>query len=243
MFPNAQRCIREMLLVQGDDGMAAQIPIEHIRNLGGVTRTFTAGSAICGYDDDAPRLLFVVNGWAACSKMLPNGTRFVTEFVLHGGMISTTLTALSREIVRAVTNVTVVAFPDFTSLPKIEAPTFFYRIVIGELMRHQARMSERLANMGRRDALERTGHMLLELGTRAGMSRDYDNCEYFDCPLTQADIGDAVGLSTVHINRVLRDMREARLLLFRNGIVVFLDRARLADLVDFDESCFDATMI
>jgi len=232
-----------MPFVRGDDGMAAQLSIEHIRSLGGVARTFVAGSAICDYDDDAPRLLFVLDGWASCSKMLPNGTRFMTEFVLRGDMISTSLTALSRETVRAITNVTVMVFPDFTSLPKIEAPTFFYRIVIAELVRHQARMSERLANIGRRDALERTGYLLLELGARIGTSRDYGNAEYFDCPLTQADIGDAVGLSTVHINRVLRDMREAGLLSFRNGIVAFLDRQRLADLVDFDESCFDTTMV
>ena len=223
--------------------MAAQIPIEYVRSLGGVARTFVAGSEICGYGDDAPRLLFVLNGWAASSKMLPNGTRVVTEFVLRGDMISTSLAALSRETVRAITNVTVTAFPDFTALPKVEAPTYFYRIVIAELVRHQARMSERLANIGRRDALERTGYMLLELGTRVGISRDYANSEYFDCPLTQADIGDAVGLSTVHINRVLRDMREAGLLSFRNGIVAFLDRARLADLVDFDASDFDTTIV
>jgi len=232
-----------MLFVRGDDGMAAQLSIEHIRSLGGVARTFVAGSAICDYDSDTPRLVFVLDGWASRSKMLPNGTRFMTEFVLRGDMISTSLTALSRETVRAITNVTVMVFPDFTSLPKIEAPTFFYRIVIAELVRHQARMSERLANIGRRDALEKTGYLLLELGARIGTSRDYANAEYFDCPLTQADIGDAVGLSTVHINRVLRDMREAGLLSFRNGIVAFLDRPRLADLVDFDESCFDTTMV
>ncbi|NLS00472.1 Crp/Fnr family transcriptional regulator [Rhizobium sp. P38BS-XIX] len=217
--------------------------MEHVRSLGGVTRTFPAGSVICDYDNETPRLLFVLEGWAACSKMMPNGTRFVTEFVLRGDMISTSLTALARETVPAITDVTVLSFPDFIFLPKMEAPTFFYRIVIAELVRHQARMSERLANIGRRDALERTGHLLLELGARIGTSRDYAKCEYFDCPLTQADIGDAVGLSTVHINRVLRDMREAGLLSFRNGIVAFLDRPRLADLVDFDETCFDTTFV
>ncbi|MFT3999223.1 MAG: Crp/Fnr family transcriptional regulator [Rhizobium sp.] len=223
--------------------MATHISIEHIRSLGGVARTFSAGSAICDYDSNAPRLLFILDGWAARCKMLPNGTRFVTEFVLRGDMISTSLTSLSRETVQAITNVTVMVFPDFTSLPKIDTPTLFYRIVIAELVRHQARMSERFANIGRRDALEKTGYLLLELGSRIGTSRDYADSEYFDCPLTQADIGDAVGLSTVHINRVLRDMREAGLLSFRNGIVAFLDRPRLMDIVDFDQSYFDATML
>ncbi|AYG69909.1 Crp/Fnr family transcriptional regulator (plasmid) [Rhizobium sp. CCGE531] len=232
-----------MLFDRGDDGMAGQISIGNIQSMGGMARTFAAGSMICDYETNAPRLLFLLDGWAASSKMLPNGTRFVTEFVLRGDMISTSLTAHSRETVQAITNVSVMAFPDFTSIPKIDAPALFYRIAIAELVRRQARMSESLANIGRRDALERTGYLLLELGTRIGTSQDYPNSECFDCPLTQADIGDAVGLSTVHINRVLRDMREAGLLSFRNGIVAFLDRPRLMDLVDFDESYFDTTMV
>jgi CRP-like cAMP-binding protein len=223
--------------------MTAQISIEHIRCLGGVTRTLSAGSVICDYDNETPRLLFMLEGWAACNKVLPNGTRFVTDFVLRGDMISTSSMALSRETARAITNVTVLSFPDFISLPKIETPTCFYRVVIAELVRHQVRMSERLANIGRRDALERIGYLLLELGVRVGTLRDYANSEYFDCPLTQADIGDAVGLSTVHINRVLRDMREARLLSFRNSMVIFLDRSRLEELVDFDEACFSETLL
>ena len=219
--------------------MAAQISIDHIQSLGGVPRTFAAGNIICDYESDAPRLLFIQEGWAASSKMMPNGTRIVTEFVVRGDMVSTPLTVLSRETVQAITNVSVIVFPDFTSLPKIEAPASFYRVVLTELMRRQARMSEGLANIGRRDAMERTGYLLLELATRIGASRQHRNSDGFDCPLTQADIGDAVGLSTVHINRVLRDLREAGLLSFRNGVVAFLDRQRLMELVDFDESYFD----
>ena len=219
--------------------MAAQISIDHIQSLGGVPRTFAAGNIICDYESDAPRLLFIQEGWAASSKMMPNGTRIVTEFVLRGDMVSTPLTVLSRETVQAITNVSVIVFPDFTSLPKIEAPASFYRVVLTELMRRQARMSEGLANIGRRDAMERTGYLLLELATRIGASRQHRNPDGFDYPLTQAYIGDAVGLSTVHINRVLRDLREAGLLSFRNGVVAFLDRQRLMELVDFDESYFD----
>ncbi|MDE1992414.1 MAG: Crp/Fnr family transcriptional regulator [Rhizobiaceae bacterium] len=210
---------------------------------GGIHRNYAAGETICDYEDETPRLLFLVSGWAVCSKTLPNGTRIVVEFALRGDMVSTPSVEMARETVQALSDVTAIEFPDFTSNASLDVSPRLYRIVLAEMMRRQARMSERLATIGRRDALERTGHLLLELATRIGPSRKKPGFDGFECPLTQADIGDAVGLSTVHINRVLRDMRMGGLLSFRNGIVEFLDRNRLVELVDFDETYFAPHMI
>ena len=97
---------------------------------------------------------------------------------------------------------------------------------------------EHLVGIGRRDALERTAHFLLELsarltlvgrGTRAG----------FACPLTQYHLADALGLSAVHINRVLRELREQGLLTFQKGQVTIHDFDRLVDLAEFDRGYLD----
>jgi CRP-like cAMP-binding protein len=205
---------------------------------GGIHRNYSSGDIIHDCDDGMPRLLFLMRGWAVSSKVLPNGTRIVVEFGLRGDMISTFSAEMARETVHALSDVTICEFPDL-SVGKGEISPRLSRMLLAEMMRRQARMSARLANVGRRDALERTGHLLLELATRLGPSLR-PGFDGFECPLTQADIGDAVGLSTVHINRVLRDMRMGGLLSFRNGIVEFLDRRRLADIVDFDETYFTA---
>ncbi len=65
---------------------------------------------------------------------------------------------------------------------------------------------EHLVGIGRRDAAERTAHFLLELGSRlahVGMGSKAD----FACPLTQQLLADALGLSAIHVNRVLRQLR------------------------------------
>jgi CRP-like cAMP-binding protein len=97
---------------------------------------------------------------------------------------------------------------------------------------------EHLVNLGRRSAEERMGHLLLELGARlklVGMGNETG----FDCPLTQYHLADALGLSAVHVNRVLRNLREEGLVTFQKGRVVFDDFGRLKDLAGFDTAYLD----
>jgi CRP-like cAMP-binding protein len=204
------------------------------QELPGASRViYPEGATIFEPGGNTSRILLVTSGWAVSSKFLPSGTRIVTDFALRGDMISTTAAELAHETVQALTPVECYGFSDGFSDHGPEMSPRLSRIVILEMMKRQARMAERLTNIGRRDALERTGHLLLELGFRAEQSTK-TNFDGFVCPLRQSDIGDAVGLSTVHINRVLKDMRLKGLLGFRNGIVEFLDRPRLVELVDFD---------
>jgi CRP-like cAMP-binding protein len=203
---------------------------------GGIYREYSAGDSIFDADVDASRILFLVSGWAVCSKILPNGTRIVIDFALRGDMLFRTSAELSQETVQALSDVTVYELRNFTLDDSGRTSPKLYGIILKEMMKRQARMGERLANIGRRDALERTGHLLLELATRVGAPISRPDFDGFECPLTQSDMGDAVGLSTVHINRVLKDMRLAGLCSFRNRIVEFFDRRKLSDIVDFDPS-------
>lgn len=196
-------------------------------------RHFPPGAAIFepGHEDSS--ILFVNHGWAICARNLQNGTRIVTEFALRGDLISTTACDLAQETVQAVSDLSLYEFPGRLLTRGLDLSPQFSKIIVTEMIKRQARMSERIANIGRRDALERTGHLLLELAIRAS-ENTRPNFDGFVCPLKQSDIGDAVGLSTVHINRVLKEMRTSGLVSFRNGIVEFLNRKRLMDLVDFD---------
>ncbi len=81
-------------------------------------------------------------------------------------------------------------------------------------------------------------HFLLELESRlalVGMA----SRESFDCPLTQYHLADALGLSAVHVNRVLRQLRENGLVTFRDGRVTFGDHDRLMELAEFDPAYLD----
>ena len=63
----------------------------------------------------------------------------------------------------------------------------------------------------------------------------------FACPLTQYHLADALGLSAIHVNRVLRQLREKRLLTFQDGRVTFDDYDGLVAISGFDTAYLDQT--
>jgi CRP-like cAMP-binding protein len=110
--------------------------------------------------------------------------------------------------------------------------------VLWAASRDEAMVVEHLVGLGRRDAHARMAHFLLELGARLALVGMGDKTGY-DCPLTQYLLADALGLSAVHVNRVLRQLREDRLVTFRDGHVAFDDYRGLVALADFDPTYLD----
>lgn len=88
-------------------------------------------------------------------------------------------------------------------------------------------------SLGRRNAIERTAHLLCELHVRMGLVDLADPTGYA-LPITQAELAECLGLTSVHVNRVLRDLREAKLVEFRNGRVTIQDLPGLRRIADFD---------
>lgn len=106
------------------------------------------------------------------------------------------------------------------------------------ISRDEAILMEHLVGIGRRDAKERTAHLLLELHARFKLVK-MTSSSSFACPLTQYLLGDALGLSAVHVNRVLRELREDGLVTFQHGEVEFHDLKGLIALADFDSDYLD----
>jgi CRP-like cAMP-binding protein len=91
---------------------------------------------------------------------------------------------------------------------------------------------EHLVNIGRRSALERTAHFFMELTERLSLIGLASEAEY-RCPLNQFVLADALGLTAVHVNRVLRQLRELDLLTLRRGSVRIHDLNRLRELAGY----------
>jgi CRP-like cAMP-binding protein len=90
-----------------------------------------------------------------------------------------------------------------------------------------------LVMIGRRDALERMAHLLCEMNLRladVGLAAG----GRFELPLTQAEVADVLSLSTVHVNRVLQELRRMGLVAWTQGRVEILDGRELARLAQFD---------
>jgi CRP-like cAMP-binding protein len=107
-------------------------------------------------------------------------------------------------------------------------------MLLGLLAHERAGFADRLVDLGRRDSLARVAHLLLELWRRLFVVGAATPSGY-PCPLTQYLIADATGLTAIHVNRVLRELRESGLLTFRHGHVRFHDFDRLVQLTGFDQ--------
>lgn len=84
-----------------------------------------------------------------------------------------------------------------------------------------------LFRLGRLDAVGRVAHFLCETNTRL-VSAGLSDGHRFALGLTQTDVSEICGLTSVHVNRVMRHLREQRLCIFRSSVVDILEPARLA---------------
>lgn len=88
-------------------------------------------------------------------------------------------------------------------------------------------------SLGRRSAIQRIAHLFCELQIRlqiVGLASE----RHYDLPITQAVLAECLGLTPVHVNRVLKELREGAWIEFRSGRVTILDLPGLRDVADFD---------
>jgi CRP-like cAMP-binding protein len=92
---------------------------------------------------------------------------------------------------------------------------------------------EKILSIGRRSALARIAHIFCELLVRlqiVGLADD----KSFALPLTQADLADCTGLTSVHVNRMLKKLRDENMLTFRGARATIEDWERLQRVAEFD---------
>ena len=203
-------------------------------------RSFQPGHELI-HEGQANASAFILSeGWACSYKLLPDGERQIVDFQIPGDFLGlrSILFRTSDHSIEAVTRIeaTEVLAADildaFAQAPRLATA------VLWAASRDEAMVVEHLVNLGRRSAEERMAHFLLELGARLALVGVGDRTG-FDCPLTQYHLADALGLSAVHVNRVLRHLREEGLVTFRNGRVAFDDFPRLKTVGGFDTAYLD----
>ena len=203
-------------------------------------RSFVAGVELVhqGQADQAAYIL--ARGWACSYKLLPNGSRQIVDFQIPGDFLGLR-SVLFRTADHNIEPVTAVEASEVIVTDLLDAFANTPRLataVLWAASRDEAMVVEHLVGIGRRNALERTAHYLLELGARL-MLVGLGTKDGYDCPLSQYMLADALGLSAVHVNRVLRQLREMDLLTFQKGQVTFDDFDGLVDLADFDKAYLD----
>ena len=188
------------------------------------------------HEDDKDRVVTVLlSGWASLQRILPDGRRQIIALLLPGDLCDpdVLLPGSKNSHVNTLTRVTLAKVPVATLRALATGSAD-----LAEALRWQAMVAlitqrEWTVSLGRRSAIERVAHLLCEVWTRLdtiGLANGSD-C---DLLLTQGDLADAMGLSAVHANRVLRELRVAGLAEVQRRRLVILDRQRLANLAMFD---------
>ena len=206
---------------------------ELIRDVGDVDR-----KADIIADGDSPEFVhLILDGWAARYKVLHDGSRRITAFLIPGDFCDlhiTILEAMDHGIV-ALTDCRV-AYIEQAAIDEITRSTpVLTRALWRATLVDEAVLRQWLVNAGRRNAFEAVGHLLCELHLRmkiVGLAEG----DILDLPITQEELADATGMTPVHINRTLQRLRKDGLIELGSGTLYVPDVQALRRSCDFDSA-------
>jgi len=177
----------------------------------------------------------MLEGFSARYKVLRDGTRQIMAFLVPGDMCDihvAMLGAMDHGIV-AVSDCRIGHLPRETIKDLTGNYSEINQALWWATLVDEATLREWLVNIGRRPADRQMGHLFCELLARLG-AVGLAGINSFSLPLTQEVLADALGMSPVHASRVLRELRDANLVAFANGVVTIPDVARLQAFAEFD---------
>ena len=188
-------------------------------------------------EGDTPGPVFVVlEGWAIRYKVLPTGTRQIMAFLMPGDACDLHIGMLDEmdHSIETITQATVATIASGAMTDLMGNPGIAQAMYVAQLV-DEATLRAWIVSLGRRNSVERAAHLLLELYMRAirvGLIRGGD----MELPLTQTVIADALGMTPVHINRVLQLLRKSGAIDLRRGHLTIPDPAPLIRLSGFDDN-------
>lgn len=189
-------------------------------------------------EGDQPGPVFVVlEGWACRYKILPNGLRQITAFLMPGDCCDLHVGMLQEmdHGIQAVTaaEIATISRPDMDALLQAN-PGIARAMYISQLV-DEGTLRSWIVSMGRRSSVERVAHLMCELYLRAKTVGEI-KADTVTLPLSQVILADALGMTPVHINRTLRTLRDAGALDLQRRSLLITDATKLVQIAGFDEN-------
>ncbi len=206
------------------------------KTLGHNKRAIQKGATLTAEGDMSQQRYCVMEGWLAVSQSLPDGERFILEFVLPGETYDPTgadgLTSFVQ--LEALCDAVVVAISMTTWTRLLQEHPDLWRSdrVLADALR--VRWSERMLRLGKSSAETRIAYILIELCLRLTGGKAVEECA-FHVPLGQQQLGDYAGLSSVHVCRTLRRLNRQGVITTRDHMDICVhDLSTLEDLAAVD---------
>jgi CRP-like cAMP-binding protein len=186
---------------------------------------------------DYETMYVVLQGSAIRHRILRDGRRQVLNILLPGDFVGFPGCFFESALyaITALTDVVVCPVPFAALIELFEQRPRLAATIFWSFACEAAIYAERLIDIGRRSALERLAHFLLELLIRLQIIGSAAETSY-RMPFTQELIADALGLSVPHVNRTLRELRDDGLISIEDQQVVINDIDALSALADFDKT-------
>lgn len=206
-----------------------------IRSLPFTTRTLEAGTYIVRDAEPPNHCGVLVSGFAYRQKLTGEGMRQIIAVCLPGDALDfqTLFLDVADHNVQMLTRGEV-AFVDRKRLQDIaRTNAAIGHAILVKMLVEASIFREWVLNVGRRDARTRMAHVLCELGIRLhalGLADEYG----YQLPMTQDELADAVGLTTVHVNRTLKALEADGLITRDRRSITFPDWKRLREAGDFN---------
>jgi CRP-like cAMP-binding protein len=225
------------ILIRKFDSIAT-LSLSHrdaLSRLSGMEKHLDAGEAVVSEGDRPSYVTLLARGMLCRHKTLIDGRRQILSFHTSGDLpdLQSLHIDTMDHTLSAVVASTIVLFPHAIMHAFFERHPDIAGLCWRDTLIDAAIFREWMVGMGRRSASARMAHLFCEIIVKAnatGLSIG-DAC---DLPLTQTELADALGLSTVHVNRTLQELRAAGLVELRNRTLRVIDWPGLQKAGEFD---------
>ena len=197
-------------------------------------RAVRRGTVIVEEGEPSSDLFIVQKGWLQSSVFLGNGGRQIMRIGLPGDVLGLPALAFEEapETITVLSDTIVCPFGRerlaglFGAHPRLAA--LLFALTVAE----RTAMADRLASVGRTPARARVASLLCDIFARLRLAGG-SAADMVHVPLTQEEIGDATGLTAVHVNRMIRFLVEENIIERSGNSMRLLDEARLAEEANF----------
>lgn len=178
----------------------------------------------------------VLSGWAHRYRVFEDGRRQISRLFLPGDFIglNAALLGLPEQPIAALSEMQLAKIDAAQLLDSLQNRRSLWLAFLWSDTRDRFISEERVASIGRRSAYERLAHILVELYHRLALTGNAAE-RHFTLPLTQDHLADLLGLTSIHINRVLRRLKRDNLISVEGRVIRLLDLQRLQCVADYDE--------
>ena len=212
-----------------------------ITDLEAGARVVPAGSDLYRQGDVCSNYFIVLNGWIALAALLDDGSCQILDFALPGAVLGfqSAANAPMYHSARCLSIVRVFAFPRHKLDIIIETNPRLAVLFCRQITANEARAHDHLTNLGLRGARERIAHLLLEIYVRLRRRLPVEPGETIHLPLSQGHIGQALGLTYVHVCRTLQILREQKIVRLANHRLEIIDPPALMAAAGIEHDVLD----